>query len=159
LELTFPNATYHVQSEHWDWARASNPREKASFLDENLEPLAQSGQLNQLDGAGEIVPGVDPIVVNGHTRAQQAIRVSDGEATLVFVADLIPTSAHIPAVWGMAYDIEPMKTIDEKVSFLDSAAAHGWSIFFEHDPEIEVMDVEQNDGRIRGTNARPLAEF
>lgn len=159
LTITFPSAEYHVQREHWEWARASNLREQASFLDENLDPIARSGQLHLADGPAEPAPGLESMVVHGHTRAQQILKISDSERTLVYVADLIPTSAHIPPVWGMAYDVEPMKTIDEKVSFLEKAVENGWSIFFEHDPRVEVMDLEQSDGRVRGTNPRSLAEL
>jgi glyoxylase-like metal-dependent hydrolase (beta-lactamase superfamily II) len=156
---TFPNAVYHVQREHWDWARAANPRERASFLSENLEPLESSGQLRLTEGPGEIIPGVEAMVVQGHTRGQQILKIGDSERSLVYVADLIPTAAHIPVVWTMGYDIEPLKTIDEKGRFLKDAAAQGWSLFFEHDPSVEVIDVEQKDGRFRGTDARPLTEF
>jgi glyoxylase-like metal-dependent hydrolase (beta-lactamase superfamily II) len=159
LKLTFPNAVHHVQKDHWDWARSLHPRERASFLAENLDPLEASGMLKLAVGNVEIVPGVKALVVDGHTRAQQALEISAPEHTLVYVADLIPTSAHIPSVWGMAYDIEPLKTIEEKGTFLKKAADKGWSIFFEHDTQVEVMDVEQIDGRIRGSNPRSLAEF
>jgi len=159
ITLSFPKAVYHVQSEHWDWARASNSREKASFVAENLDPLAQSDQLKLVDRDQEVLPGVHALTIDGHTRAQQALRVDGKESTLVYVADLIPTSAHIPPVWCMAYDIEPMKSTNEKEAFLSQAAEKGWSVFFEHDPKVEVMDVEQIDGRVRGTNPRPLVDL
>ncbi len=159
LALTFPNALHHVQKDHWEWARDSNSRERASFLTENLDPLEESGQLRLGSADRDILPGVEAIVVDGHTRAQQALKIEGRDRTLVYVADLIPTSAHLPPVWGMAYDVEPLKTISEKVTFLKQAAENGWTIFYEHDPNVEIMDVEQIDGRIRGINARPLAEF
>ncbi|MFQ5570434.1 MAG: MBL fold metallo-hydrolase, partial [Rhodothermales bacterium] len=74
LELTFPGATYHVQRAHWDWACHPNLRERASFLAENLEPLGASGQLNLVDGDGELFPGIEVITVNGHTEAQQLVK-------------------------------------------------------------------------------------
>jgi len=159
LSLTFPRAVHHVQRDHWEWARASNSRERASFLSENLDPLEDSGQLSLAAGGREIVPGVEALVVDGHTRAQQTLKIAGQDRTLVYVADLIPTSAHLPPVWGMAYDVEPLKTISEKQAFLEQAAENGWSIFFEHDPSVEVMDVEQIDGRIRGTSPRSLIEL
>ena len=94
LALAFNNATHHVQRAHWEWALSPNPRERASFLKENLEPLAASGQLHLIDGDGPLFPGVDLVTVNGHTEAQQMVKVSGAEGTLVFVADLVPTSAH-----------------------------------------------------------------
>ncbi len=159
LSLTFPNAVHHVQRDHWEWARKSNSRERASFLAENLDPLEDSGQLSLAAGDREIVPGVEPLVVDGHTRAQQTLKITGHGQTLVYVADLIPTSAHLPPVWGMAYDVEPLKTISEKQAFLKQAAENGWAIFFEHDPNVQVMDVEQIDGRIRGTKPRSLTEL
>ena len=138
LEPTFPNATHHVQRAHWEWARAGNPREQASFLAENLDPLAASGQLNLVDGTTNLFPGISVEPVNGHTEAQQVVHVDGaGLEHLVFVADLIPTSAHLAPVWGMAYDIRPMITIEEKTTFLERAAAGGWRLFFEHDPYTE----------------------
>lgn len=159
LEVAFPRATYHVQVDHWVWASVANPREKASFLKENLEPLASSGQLQLAHGDADLFPGISPILIDGHTKGQQAIKISDGENTLVFVADLIPTAAHVPPVWCMAYDLEPLKSISEKESLLQQALAEGWNIFLEHDPDVEVLDVEQIEGKIRGTNARPLKEL
>lgn len=157
--LTFPNAVHHVQADHWQWATVSNVREKASFLAENLGPLASSGQLRTLDGPGAVLPGLEAIVIDGHTRGQQAIRVFDDSRSLVYVADLIPTSIHIPTVWCMAYDIEPMKSMAEKDLFLAQAVENGWHLMFEHDPHIEVIDLEQTDRGIRGIGARSLAEL
>ncbi|HUF08222.1 MAG TPA: MBL fold metallo-hydrolase [Rhodothermales bacterium] len=159
LVLTFPNAIHHVQATHWEWACRSNSREKASFLDENLEPLAASGQIRKVDAAAGLVPGLEPIVVDGHTRAQQAVRIFDDSRSLVYVADLIPTSVHIPPVWCMAYDIEPMKSMAEKDAFLTQAVESRWHLFFEHDPLVEVLDLEQTEKGIRGTGARNLADL
>jgi hypothetical protein len=128
---------HHVQSDHWNWAVAQNEREKASFLPENFAPLEANGLLNRVDGNQEIFPGVFVERVDGHTEAQQIVRISAGGETLVFVADLIPTSAHLPRVWGMAYDIRPMVTIQEKAAFLDRAIEGGWRLFFEHDAYTE----------------------
>lgn len=159
LSLTFANAAHHVQATHWNWARESNPREKASFLDENLEPLAASGQVRPVEGPGDFLPGLEARVIDGHTRAQQVIRIHDDERSLVYIADLIPTAAHIPPVWCMAYDIEPMKSIAEKDRFLEEAVRNGWHLFFEHDPHVEVLDLEQSEKGIRGTQARSLADL
>lgn len=159
LSLAFPNAVHHVQKNHWEWARTPNSREQASFLAENLDPLQDSGQLSLVAGDREIVPGVESLVVDGHTRAQQVLKIADQDRTLVYMADLIPTSAHLRPTWGMAFDVEPLKAISEKQAFLKQAAENGWAIFFEHDPNVEVMDVEQIDGRIRGTKPRSLAEL
>ncbi len=159
LELVFSRAMHHVQRAHWEWALRPNAREAASFLKENLEPLAQSGNLNLLDGAVEILPGIEMIVVNGHTEAQQLVKVSDDGKTLVYVADLLPTTAHLPLPWIMAYDVRPLVSMDEKQAFLDLAVAGKWSLFFEHDQAVSVADVVADGHRIAAVNERSLGEL
>jgi glyoxylase-like metal-dependent hydrolase (beta-lactamase superfamily II) len=132
----FEGAVHHVQRSHWAWANERNPREKASFLAENMDPLAD--RLNLLDGVTELFPGIRTEPVNGHTEGQQIVHIDHaGDDHLVFVADLIPTSNHISPVWGMAYDIRPLVTITEKTEFLARAEAGKWRLFFEHDPLVE----------------------
>ena len=141
LRLVFPEAAHHVQRSHWAWAHAS-VRESASFLAENLAPLAASGRLVLHDGPGEPFPGVETVVVDGHTRGMQLPLVHGREGTLFYPADLVPTAAHAPALWGMAYDVEPLATIAEKERLLGRAAAEGWTLVFEHDPETVSARVE-----------------
>jgi glyoxylase-like metal-dependent hydrolase (beta-lactamase superfamily II) len=134
----FANAVHHVQAAHWEWALAGNSREQASFLPDNLEPLAAEGNLNLISGAVDLLPGISVEPVNGHTEAQQIVHIDGaGSEHLVFVADLIPTANHLPPVWGMAYDIRPLVTIDEKTDFLKRAAAGEWRLFFQHDSRLE----------------------
>ncbi len=140
LVLAFPNATHHIQRAHWAWAHES-PREQASFLAENIEPLEASGQLNFLEGAETPFPGIRMIVVDGHTRGQQLPVISGDEGTLLYAADLLPTSAHIPLLWIMAYDVEPLETLDEKERVLDEAVDGEWMVFFEHDPEVATARI------------------
>ncbi len=142
LRVAFPNATFHVQRDHWDWAHRS-PREGASFLSENLDPLEASGQLQLVDGPGEVLPGIEALVMNGHTQGQQLLKISDAEQTLIFVADLIPTAAHIPPIWVMAYDIAPLDTLAEKTSFLEEAVQREWLLFFEHDTEVATAGIRK----------------
>lgn len=141
----FPSARHHVQAAHWDWAVARPLRERASFLYENFMPIKEEGLLNRVSADGEILPGISVETVNGHTEAQQLVHVWRGDEHLVFVADLIPTVAHVPPVWGMAYDIRPLVTIEEKTSFLDRAIAGGWTLFFEHDATVETGRIEAGD--------------
>ncbi|PSQ89699.1 MAG: MBL fold metallo-hydrolase [Bacteroidetes bacterium QS_8_64_10] len=156
LELTFPNARHHVQDEHWSWAMDPPVREGGSFLDDNLEPLADSGQLTLLNGEGELFPGVEVGTVFGHTTAQQIVRVADEERTLVFAADLLPTHAHARTAWTMAYDVRPLRTEKERRTFLEDAAAQGWHVFFEHDPDVAVADVQRTEQGFQTTNHRSL---
>jgi glyoxylase-like metal-dependent hydrolase (beta-lactamase superfamily II) len=159
LEPSFPNARFHVQRSHWEWAIDPNEREAASFLRENLEPLAASGRLNLLHGEVEIAPGVDVLVVNGHTEAQQLVRISDGDRTLVFVADLLPTTAHVRPVWIMAYDVRPLVTLSEKTDFLERAVTERWDLFFEHDPAVEVAGLERTERGVQVVDERTLSAF
>ncbi len=157
--VAFENATFHVQKEHWDWADKSNIREKASFLAENLEPLDSSSQLNLIDGTSELFPGVELIPVDGHTKAMQLVRVHDASRSLLFVADLMPTHAHLMPAWNMSYDLWPMTTITEKRRILETALTEKWHLFFEHDPTIGLCDVVQAERGIEVANPRPLNEL
>ena len=140
LVLTFPEADHLVQRAHWEWAQSS-PREGASFLAENLGPLAASDRLTLLDGEDSPFPGVALHIVDGHTRGQQLVRVTDGESSVLHAADLVPTTAHVPLLWVMAYDVAPLDTIREKEDLLRRAAQEGWTLVFEHDPETATGRV------------------
>ncbi|WP_412062996.1 MBL fold metallo-hydrolase [Rubrivirga sp. IMCC45206] len=154
LVLTFPAATHHVQRAHWAWA-AESPREGASFLAENLDPLAASGMLALVDGDALGLPHLAAHVVDGHTTGQQLVRVTDGERSLLFAGDLVPTSAHVPDLWIMAYDIAPLATLREKRELLGRAAAEGWTLVFEHDTETASARVEVTDKGLRARDASP----
>lgn len=155
----FPNAIYHVQQRHLAWAREPNPRESASFFPENFEPIEAAGQLRIVDGEVEVLPGLHALLVDGHTEAQQLILAKGDTKSLVFAADLLPTIHHLAPAWGMAYDIRPLVTIDEKHRFLERAEQEGWSLFFEHDPEVEVADVRPGRRGFEAVSPRPLAEL
>ncbi len=155
----FKNATYYVQRAQLESARAPNAREAGSFLPENIEPLSACGQLHTLDGPCNLVRGVDLNIVHGHTDAQQLVRVSGNEGSLVFVADLIPTIHHVRPPWIMAYDVRPLVTVSEKRAFLDEAAEHSFTVFFEHDPVIEIANVISGEQGVRLINPRLLTEL
>jgi len=156
---TFPNATYHVQAEHWAWATDANPKEKASFVARTFRPLEAAGQLHLVDGKTTLFPGVSVAQVHGHTEAQQIVTIQDDETTLVYVADLLPTTHHLGPAWTMAYDVRPLVTIEEKQEFLERAADAEWNLFFEHDPEVAVANVTRTDDGFDTTRPRPLAEL
>ncbi|MEM8558657.1 MAG: MBL fold metallo-hydrolase [Bacteroidota bacterium] len=155
LRLAFPNATHHVQATHWAWAHES-PRERASFLADNLDPLAASGQLHLLTakhtGPGALLPHIDVLTVDGHTRGQQLVKISaeagGGGETLLFAADLLPTAAHVPLLWIMSYDVNPLDTLAEKTQLLAQAADEEWRVFFEHDAAVttgRIVRTERGD--------------
>lgn len=159
LRIAFPNARFHVQRAHWEWALEGNVRERASFLPENLEPLAASGQVNLIDGRMELFPGVEMIPVDGHTKAMQLVRVHDEERSLLYTADLLPTHAHLAPAWNMGYDLWPMTTIEEKERLLDQAVRDGWDLYFEHDPTISLASVRMGDRGPEIVDPRPLSEL
>lgn len=159
LEVAFPNAEFHIQKQHWKWAGAPNAREKASFLKDNLEPLAASGQLRLLEGNGHLFDGVEVITVNGHTEAQQMVKIQGAEGTLVFVADLIPTAAHLRGPWIMGYDIRPLVSLQEKTDFLERAVQEGWHLFFEHDSKVIISSLLRTERGIESIEPRPLQEL
>ena len=145
LALTFPQAAHHVQRSQWAWAHES-VREQASFLADNLGPLAASGRLALRDGDDAPFPNVALHVVDGHTRGQQLVRVHDGDGrSLLHAADLVPTAAHVPLLWVMAYDVEPLKTVAEKERLLSLAARERWTLAFEHDPEVATARVVETE--------------
>jgi glyoxylase-like metal-dependent hydrolase (beta-lactamase superfamily II) len=144
LVPAFPNATYHVQRRHWEWAHES-PREQASFLRDHMEPLAQHDRLNLLEEISSPLPDVELVIVDGHTRAMQLPLIHGGESPLLYIADLAPTAAHVPLLWIMAYDVAPLDTIEEKQRILSTAAAERWTIAFEHDPAWSTARVEKTE--------------
>ncbi|PEN14022.1 MBL fold metallo-hydrolase [Longibacter salinarum] len=158
-EPTFPNAVYHVQRDHWQWAIESNPKEHGSFRTDTFKPLSTSGQVDFVDGEKTIFPGVDVMLVNGHTHAQQMVKITGPEGVLVYVADLLPTSHHLAPAWTMAYDVRPLVTIDEKQLFLEKAVEAEWNLFFEHDPDIHVASLKRTDRGITTCDHRPLRNF
>lgn len=155
----FPQARFYVQQRHWDWAMHPNVREQGSFLAENLTPLGMSDQLSLVDGEFELFSGIHLHLAHGHTEAQQLVRVTDGARNLVFVADLLPTVHHLAPAWNMAYDVRPLVTIEEKGRFLARATASGWSLFFEHDPQVVVADLEATARGFATHSHRGLSEL
>jgi len=148
-ELTFKNATYWVSKPQWEWAMNANKQEKAAFLDENLMPMQESGKLRFIESNTELYPGISLRLYNGHTVGQIIPFISTEEKTLVFVADLIPSTAHIPLVWNMAYDVYPMDMLKEKEEFLDEAAENNYTLFFQHDLYNECATVHKTDKGVR----------
>ena len=154
LSHVFPNARYHVHRDHFLTATEPNPREQASFLPDNIGPItAASDQLSlvgleQVDVTQPVYePGLEALVMNGHTLGQQLPKISCGDTHLVFVADLLPTAQHVPLVWVMGYDMFPTQTLKEKQAFLEQAAAEQWWLLMEHDRHHECIQVGNIDGR------------
>ena len=133
-----PRARYAVQRRNLDNARQPNPRERASYLAENFEPLAGAGVLDVWDGPGTPWPGFEIVTADGHTRGQQLVRVSGGGGALYYVADLIPTASHVRIPFVMGYDVAAIETMAEKRALLERAAGEGAWIALEHDPLVAL---------------------
>jgi len=147
LKHMFPNARYHVTKKHLETAQNPNAREKASFLKDNIKPIANWDKLNMVDEHHTYEPGLEAIPVNGHTISQQLPKVTAEGQTVVFAADLIPTHVHLPLPWVMGYDMYPVTTLEEKEKILDQAVEEGWHLFLEHDADEEVVTVKKEDGK------------
>ncbi len=149
LSPAFKNAKYWCNSKHWDWAVNPNPREKASFLKENILPIQESGQLNWLTEDTQLIPNMKFIVVNGHTESMVLPLIQYNNQSILFMADLIPSVGHLPIPYVMGYDVRPMDTLKEKTELLKKAVNENWLLFFEHDPLIELISLEQTEKGIR----------
>lgn len=155
----FKNATYWSNTEHWEWATKPNPREKASFLKENILPISESGQLKHTTDGAELFPGFKVKFVHGHTGAMMIPHINVNGKTIVYMADLLPSVAHIPTAYVMAYDTRPLITFDEKSKFLKEAFDNNYSLFFEHDPINECCSLKQTEKGIRLNETFPLSSF
>jgi glyoxylase-like metal-dependent hydrolase (beta-lactamase superfamily II) len=148
-EMTFPNAIHHVQGEQWDWAVNPSEKDGASFIKDDFQILETKNKLNKLSGPMELFPGVELLVMYGHTQGMQLMKLSDPQNTLLYCADLIPTSSHIPVPWVMAYDNNPLITMNEKKRLLPLAVEEQWILFYEHDPDLTASSVYRSEKGFR----------
>lgn len=159
LSLTFPNARYWSNEDHWQWAIQPNPREKASFLKENIEPIRDSGHLSFVNpGTPSPFPDMEILYASGHTDKMMIPKIRVGDKVLVYMADLLPSVGHIPLPYVMGYDTRPLITLEEKAAFLDEAADNGYILFFEHDPVNECCTVKRTEKGVRLDRAFSLSE-
>ncbi|GAA4361870.1 MBL fold metallo-hydrolase [Hymenobacter saemangeumensis] len=163
LEVAFPNASYWSNQAHWDWAVTPNPREKASFLRENILPIQESGQLRFVEpGASlaNILPQFSDIIfADGHTEKMMVPLMQYKGRTLAFMADLLPSTGHIPLPYVMAYDMRPLQTMTEKEQVLRRAADENWVLLLEHDPSHEACTVQHTDKGVRLAETLRLADL
>jgi len=145
---TFPRARYIVQRGELEHARQPTERDRASFLPDNFEPLAASGQWALVEGNAEIVPGVELVRLPGHTRDMQGVRLTSAGRTAIFFADLVPTRAHLPFAWIMGYDLYPLTTLEQKKRWIPEAVRNEWLCFFAHDPDVRAAYLRERQGKI-----------
>ena len=134
--LAFPNARYVIRRGEWDWAHDTNERTAASYFPHNYDPASAAGRLELVDDDRELLPGISLRRTPGHTPHHQGILVESGGERLFYLADLAPTAAHVPLPWIMAYDVEPLVTLETKRRVWAEAAAERWTVIFEHDAAI-----------------------
>ena len=170
LVPAFTNATYWSNEAHWMWATKPNDREKASFLKENILPISESGQLKFIPVPVRTITGIEPLslsdftsnisvrFVNGHTEAMMLPQIRYRDRTIVFMADLMPSLAHLPIPYVMAYDMFPLTTLHEKKSFLTEALTGDYILFFEHDPVNECCTLQHTGKGIRQKDVFRLDE-
>ncbi|MGE5424826.1 MAG: MBL fold metallo-hydrolase, partial [Syntrophothermus sp.] len=156
---TFKNATYHTSQQQWAWATHPNNREKASFLKENILPLMDSGQLNLIYGNEELLPGVEVRLFHGHTDGQVLPFIRYKGRMIVYMADLLPSTAHIPLPYVMSYDTRPLITMQEKEMLLEEAAEKDYVLFFEHDLYHECCTVTKTEKGVRMNETFALADL
>lgn len=160
LVPAFKNATYWSNQRHWKWATEPNEREKASFLKDNILPIQESGRLKFIETDVKDLPaGISIRQVFGHTDAMMLPQVNYKGKNIVFMADLLPSIAHIPLPYVMAYDMFPLTTLNEKRSFLTEAQQNEFVLFFEHDPQFECCTLQLTEKGIRQKEVFKLEEI
>lgn len=145
LKTTFPNAVYWVSKKQWEWANNPNGREKASFLPENFKPIEESGQLVLVHNENYLLPNLRVRFFDGHTDGQMLPFFEYNNKTLVYMADMLPSSAHLPMPYIMSYDTRPLLTLDERKWFYEEAAQHNYTLFLEHDLHTQCMQISKTD--------------
>ena len=151
LTPAFKNATYWSNEQHWNWAINPNEREKASFLKENILPIYESGQLKfiSVDDGITFTDDINIRYVFGHTDAMMLPQINYKGKQILYMADLLPSTGHLPLPYVMAYDMFPLKTLGEKKAFLNEAVEKEYILYFEHDPLNECCTLQQTEKGIR----------
>ena len=158
----FKNATYWSNELHWDWAVNPNDREKASFLKENILPIKENGQLKFVDvseGTSVLDHTMRVKFAYGHTNAMMLPQIEYKGRTIIYMADLLPSTGHIPIPYVMAYDMFPLKTLGEKKSFLTEGAEKDYVLYFEHDPTNECCTLQLTEKGVRVKDTFKLEEL
>ena len=163
LQLAFPNAIYWSNEAHWNWAMEPNPREKASFLKENILPIQESGHLKFIDlqgGVPDALPQFSEIIrADGHTEKMMVPLMEYKGRKLAFMADLLPSAGHVPLPYVMSYDVRPLVTMTEKEAVLRRAAEENWVLLLEHDPTNEACTVQMTDKGVRLNETLRVADL
>jgi glyoxylase-like metal-dependent hydrolase (beta-lactamase superfamily II) len=160
--LTFPNANYWSNEDHWQWATKPNAREKASFLTENIIPMQESGHLKfikEKEGRSSPFDFMELFYASGHTDKMMIPKIRYKGHTICYMADLLPSVGHIPLPYVMGYDTRPLITLEEKAAFLKEAADNQYILFLEHDPLNECCTVKHTEKGVRLDRTFSLSEI
>jgi glyoxylase-like metal-dependent hydrolase (beta-lactamase superfamily II) len=157
-EPAFVNASFHISRRQWEWATDPNNREKASFLKENILPIKESGRLRLIENDTELFTGISVRLFDGHTDGQILPVIRMGNKTIVYMADLIPSAAHVPVPYVMSYDTRPLLTMQEKETFLEEAVSNYYILFFEHDLYNECCTLHKTPKGVRIKETMTLME-
>ena len=141
---TFPNARYYVQHSEYKHASTPHERDQVSYLPENWQALEKNDQLFFTKETEEIIPGISVFRVPGHNLDTQLVKITQANATVVFLADIIPTTAHLPIAWVMGYDLYPVELIEQKKLLIEQAISQNWICIFEHDAKIPTGKIVSN---------------
>jgi glyoxylase-like metal-dependent hydrolase (beta-lactamase superfamily II) len=158
-QLKFPNAKYWVHKSHWDHAMDPNPRERPSFLKENMQPIQDLGHLHFIGDDLRISDNITGILANGHTESMFCPKIDYNGKTLVFMADMIPSSGHIKPNYVMGYDIRPLETMKERAAFLETAVKEDYLLCFEHDYALECGTVHKTERGFKLKEGGNLVDF
>jgi len=143
---TFPKAKYWISEENWKLANHPSQKDAGSFIEHDWKVLAENQMIEIIDGREPFIEGIETFVTHGHTPGLLHPIVSDGSNKLFYGADIFPMVAHIPIPWVMAYDVQPVVTMEEKQKLLQKMEREDWILFFEHDPHIQACSVHK-DGK------------
>ena len=145
---TFPNAQYVVQRAELEHAMNPTERDRASYVADRFAPVSEAGQWRLVDGDVEIVPGISVVRIPGHNADIQAVKISGGNRTVIFVADMLPTRHHLPLAWMPGYDLYPLQTLETKRKRIAEIVAQGWIVAFGHDPDFPTATLHDRNGKI-----------
>jgi len=146
LRPAFPRARYVIRRGEWEFAHRRNERIQASYLAHNVDPLEEAGRVDFVEEDTEVAPGVWVIRTPGHTPWHQSVLLEVGSDVIFYLADLVPTTAHVRLPWIMGYDVEPLVTLETKREILGRAGREEWTLVFEHDPEVFCARARPAEG-------------
>ncbi len=158
-ELVFKNAIHHVSTEQWQWANNPNSREVGSFFKINFQPIEKAGRLKLINGPGKLTTNIELLQVDGHTQGQLIPKIRHNGKTFVFMADFIPSAAHIPLPYIASVDIQPLIALKEKEAFLEEAVHNNYYLVFEHDIDTECCNVVMTENGPRAGEVYTLKEI